>query len=179
TGGLALKFYASVRMESKRVTHVKDGDETIGAETRVRVVKNKIAPPFRNAEFEILHDRGIDFEGDVLKLAIEDEVIEKSGAHFSYKDQRLGQGKDKAVEFLRENPAVRDEIVATVLEKRKPKPADADALEQAAKDEAEAAAELTAVGAAPEPARKRRGKAGDGEAPSPATPGLAPGPLAL
>src|SRR5438270_6875964 len=80
TGGLALKFYASVRMEVKRVTHVKDGDETIGAETRVRVVKNKIAPPFRNAEFEILHDRGIDYEGDVLKLALEDEVVDKSGA---------------------------------------------------------------------------------------------------
>ena len=90
TGGLALKFYASVRMEVKRVTHVKDGDETIGAETRVRVVKNKIAPPFRNAEFEILHDRGIDFEGDVMKLALEDEVVQKSGAFFSYKDQRLG-----------------------------------------------------------------------------------------
>jgi recombination protein RecA len=166
TGGLALKFYASVRMEAKRVTHVKDGDETIGAETRVRVVKNKIAPPFRNAEFEILHDRGIDFEGDVLKLALEDEVIEKSGAHFSYKDQRLGQGKDKAVEFLRENPAVRDEIAASVLEKRKPKTADAEALEQAAKDEAEAAAELAAIGEAPEPAAaptKRRGKAASGE----------------
>ena len=79
TGGLALKFYASVRMEVKRVTHVKDGDETIGAETRVRVVKNKIAPPFRNAEFELMHDRGIDYEGDVLKLALEDEIIDKSG----------------------------------------------------------------------------------------------------
>ena len=163
TGGLALKFYASVRMEAKRVTHVKDGDETIGAETRVRVVKNKIAPPFRNAEFEILYDRGIDFEGDVLKLALEDEVVEKSGAHFSYKDQRLGQGKDKAVQFLRENHAVRDEIAAAVLEKRKPKPAENEALEQMSKDEAEAAAELAAMGEAPEPApaegKKKRGKA--------------------
>src|SRR5581483_9090429 len=114
TGGLALKFYASVRMESKRITHVKDGDETIGAETRVRVVKNKVAPPFRNAEFNILHDRGIDYEGDVLKLALEDEVIDKSGAFFSYKDQRLGQGKDNVVQFLRDNPTIRDEIAAAV-----------------------------------------------------------------
>lgn len=164
TGGLALKFYASVRMEAKRVTHVKDGDETIGAETRVRVVKNKIAPPFRNAEFEILYDRGIDFEGDVLKLALEDEVVEKSGAHFSYKEQRLGQGKEKAVQFLRENHGVRDEIAAAVLEKRKPKPAENEALEQMSRDEAEAAAELAAMGEAPDapaPAegKKKRGKA--------------------
>jgi recombination protein RecA len=164
TGGLALKFYASVRMEAKRVTHVKDGDETIGAEMRVRVVKNKIAPPFRNAEFEILHDRGIDFEGDVLKLAIEDEVIEKSGAHFSYKDQRLGHGKENAVVFLRDNPSVRDEIAAMVLEKRKPKVGDAEAAEElAARQEAEAAAELAALGEAPDtaPAPKRRGKGGE------------------
>lgn len=164
TGGLALKFYASVRMEAKRVTHVKDGDETIGAETRVRVVKNKIAPPFRNAEFEILYDRGIDFEGDVIKLALEDEVVEKSGAHFSYKDQRLGQGKEKAVQFLRENHAVRDEIAAAVLEKRKPQPPENQALEQMSKEEAEAAAELAAMGEAPDapvPAegKKKRGKA--------------------
>ncbi|MBN9523981.1 recombinase RecA [bacterium] len=165
TGGLALKFYASVRMEVKRITHVKDGDETIGAETRVRVVKNKIAPPFRNAEFEILHDRGIDYEGDLLKLALEDELVEKSGAFFSYKEQRLGQGKDKAVMFLRENPAVREELTAAVLEKRKPKPSSQelmDAAAAAAKEEAEAAAELSAIGEAPEPAaepKKRRGKA--------------------
>jgi recombination protein RecA len=161
TGGLALKFYASVRMEAKRVTHVKDGDETIGAETRVRVVKNKVAPPFRNAEFEILHDRGIDYEGDVLKLALEDEVIEKSGAHFSYKDQRLGQGKENAAQFLRDNPAVRDEIAKIVLEKRKPKTGDAEEAEAlAAKEEAEAAAELAALGEAPdEPVvTKKRGR---------------------
>lgn len=165
TGGLALKFYASVRMEAKRVTHVKDGDETIGAETRVRVVKNKIAPPFRNAEFEILYDRGIDFEGDLMKLAQEDEIIEKSGAHFSYKDQRLGQGKEKAVQFLRENHAIRDEIAAAVREKRKPQPAENQALEQMSKEEAEAAAELAAMGEAPDAApapaegKKKRGKA--------------------
>ena len=151
TGGLALKFYASVRMEAKRVTHVKDGDETIGAETRVRVVKNKIAPPFRNAEFEILHDRGINYEGDVLTLALEDEVIEKSGAHFSYKEQRLGQGKDNAVQYLRDNTAIRDEIAKIVLEKRKPKTGDAEvAVAMAEKDEVEAAAELAAIGEAPD-----------------------------
>ncbi len=161
TGGLALKFYASVRMEVKRVTHVKDGDETIGAETRVRVVKNKIAPPFRNAEFELLHDRGIDFEGDVLKLALEDEIIDKAGAHFSYKEQRLGQGARNAVEFLRENPAVRDEIAALVREKRKPKVVDEAALAAtAAQGEAEAAAELAALGeeVLTEAPKKKRGK---------------------
>ena len=162
TGGLALKFYASVRMEVKRITHVKDGDETVGAETRVRVVKNKIAPPFRNAEFEILHDRGIDYEGDLLKLALEDELVEKSGAFFSYGDQRMGQGKEKAVQFLRDNPAVRDEIVQAVLQKRKPRALEAE-LEAQAKEETEAAAELAAVtGEAPEPApaeKKKRGKA--------------------
>ena len=163
TGGLALKFYASVRMEAKRVTHVKDGDETIGAETRVRVVKNKIAPPFRNAEFEILHDRGINYEGDVLKLALEDEVIDKSGAHFSYKDQRLGQGKENASQFLRDNPAVCAEIAKIVLENRKPKVGDAEAAAAlAAKEEAEAAAELAAIGEAPDPVPappKKKGKA--------------------
>ncbi len=168
TGGLALKFYASVRMEVKRITHVKDGDETIGAETRVRVVKNKIAPPFRNAEFDILHDRGIDYEGDLLRLAVEDEIVEKSGAFFSFKEQRLGQGKEKAVMFLRENTAVRDEITAAVLEKRKPKPSSQELMDAAAataQDESEAAAELAAIGEAPEPApeKKRRGKAAAGE----------------
>ena len=162
TGGLALKFYASVRMEAKRVTHVKDGDETIGAETRVRVVKNKIAPPFRNAEFELLHDRGIDFEGDLLKLALEDEIIDKSGSFFSYKEQRLGQGAKNAVEFLRENAAVRDEIANLIREKRKPKVVDEAALAAtAAPEEAEAAAALASLGedVAPEAPKKKRGKA--------------------
>lgn len=164
-GGLAMKFYASVRMEVKRITHVKDGDETIGAETRVRVVKNKIAPPFRNAEFELLHDRGIDYAGDVLKLALEDEIVDKSGAHFSYKDQRLGQGKEKVVQFLRENPAVTEQIVAEILTARKPRiledaKADADlaADELAAGEELE---KLAATAPPEEPApveKKKRGK---------------------
>jgi recombination protein RecA len=158
-GGLALKFFASVRMEAKRVTHVKDGDVTVGAETRVRVVKNKVAPPFRNAEFDILHDRGIDYEGDVLKLAVEDELVAKSGAFFSYEEQRLGQGKDKAVQFLRETPVVRDGIVAAVRAKRKPVAAEIDSAvaEQAARDEAVAAAELAALDAVPVPVRGKRG----------------------
>jgi len=163
TGGLALKFYASVRMEVKRVTHVKDGDETIGAETRVRVVKNKIAPPFRNAEFEILHDRGINYEGDLLKLAQEDELIEKgSGARFSYKGQQIGHGEANTVQYLRDNPAVRDEIAAAIMEKRKPKVLDTAALEaEAAKQEEEAAAELAALGAEVETPKKKRGKASE------------------
>jgi recombination protein RecA len=162
TGGLALKFYASVRMEVKRVTHVKDGDETIGAETRVRVVKNKVAPPFRNAEFEILHDRGINFEGDVLKLAIEDEIVEKkSGAQFLYKDQRIGHGETNAVQFLRDNVAVRDQIVAAILEKRKPRPADPADLEAATKEEEEAAAQLAALGEEVDSPRKKRVKAAE------------------
>jgi recombination protein RecA len=162
TGGLALKFYASVRMEVKRVTHVKDGDETIGAETRVRVVKNKVAPPFRNAEFEILHDRGINFEGDVLKLALEDEIVEKkSGSQFLYKDQRIGHGESNAVQFLRDNVAVRDQIVAAILEKRKPRPADPADLEAAAKEEEEAAAELAAIGEEVDSPKKKRAKASE------------------
>jgi recombination protein RecA len=164
TGGLALKFYASVRMEVKRITHVKDGDETIGGETRVRVVKNKIAPPFRNAEFNILHDRGIDYDGDVLKLAIEDEVIEKSGAHFSYKEQRLAHGEKATIQFLRDNPTIRDEIAQAVLLKRKPRILDDARLEvEAAKEEADAAAALAAIGEPPDPLpttseKKKRGK---------------------
>lgn len=162
TGGLALKFYASVRMEVKRITHVKDGEDVIGSETRVRVVKNKIAPPFRNAEFNILAECGIDYEGDLLKLAVEDEVVEKgSGARFLYKDQQIGHGEKNAVDYLKQNAAVREEIAAAVKEKRTPKVVDPAALEAAAaKDEAEAAAELAAIGEEVEATpKKKRGKA--------------------
>lgn len=162
TGGLALKFYASVRMEVKRITHVKDGEDIVGSETRVRVVKNKIAPPFRNAEFNIMNDRGIDFEGEVITMGVEDEIVEKaSGARFMYKDQQIGHGEKNAIQFLRDNPAVRDEIAAAVKEKRAPKVVDANALEAgAAAEEAEAAAELATLGEeVPEAPKKKRGKA--------------------
>jgi recombination protein RecA len=115
TGGLALKFYASVRLEVRKSTMIKDGDDPVGSEIKVKVVKNKIAPPFRTAEFSLMHDRGIDLEEDVLKIAVEDEIVAKAGAFFSYKDQRLGQGKDNAKVFLREHPEVRDAIIAEVL----------------------------------------------------------------
>ena len=117
TGGLALKFYASVRLEVRKSTMIKDGDEPVGSECKVKVVKNKIAPPFRTAEFALMHDRGIDLEDDVLKVAVDDEILTKSGAFYSYKDQRLGQGKDNAKTFLRDNPTIRDAIIAEVLAK--------------------------------------------------------------
>lgn len=151
TGGLALKFYASVRLEVRRSTAIKDGDETIGSETKIKVVKNKIAPPFRTAEVELMHDRGIDFEADLLKLAEEDDVIKKAGAFYSYGEQRLGQGKENAKIFLRENTGVRDLIVAQVMAKRMPAIATAE-LNGAEEEEPEPEE-------APAPAPKKRGKA--------------------
>jgi len=115
TGGLALKFYSSVRLEVRKAAMIKDGDDPIGSEVKVKVVKNKIAPPFRTAEFCLMHDRGIDLEDDVLKIAVEDEIVTKSGAFFSYKEQRLGQGKENAKIFLRENPLIRDAIMTEVF----------------------------------------------------------------
>ncbi len=120
SGGLALKFYASVRLEVRRSTAIKDGDSTIGSEVKVKVVKNKIAPPFRVAEIELYHDRGIDLEGDVIKLGVEEDVLTKAGAFLSYGETRLGQGKDNARTFLRENPAIRDEITAKIYAKKVP-----------------------------------------------------------
>lgn len=115
-GGLALKFYSSVRLEVRRSVAIKDGDETIGSEVKVKVVKNKIAPPFRTAEFEMMFDRGISYEGDLLNLAVNAEIVGKSGAFFSYKDQRLGQGKENAKQFLHDNPAICEEIRMKILE---------------------------------------------------------------
>jgi recombination protein RecA len=115
---LALKFYASVRLDIRKVGQIKQGDVPIGTEVKVKVVKNKVAPPFRQAEFEMMHDHGISREGDLINLAIEDKVIDKSGAWLNYGDVRLGQGKEKAKEYLRENPALVEEITRKVLEKR-------------------------------------------------------------
>jgi recombination protein RecA len=117
TGGNALKFYASVRMDIRRIGSIKKGDEVIGSETRVKIVKNKVAPPFRSAEFDILYGSGFSREGEILELGVLHGVLEKSGAWYIYKDDRLGQGKDNAREFLIENPALAGEIEARIREK--------------------------------------------------------------
>lgn len=118
SGGLALKFYSSVRLDIRKVTGVKDGEETVGARVKVRVVKNKVAPPFRVAEFDLMYDRGISREGDLLDLALEDKLIDKSGSWLNYGELRLGQGRENAKQYLRDNPALVDEITRKVLEKR-------------------------------------------------------------
>jgi recombination protein RecA len=118
SGGLALKFYSSVRLDIRKVTGVKDGEETIGSRVKVRVVKNKVAAPFKAAEFDLMYDRGISREGDLLDLGIEDKLIEKSGSWISYGEMRLGQGRENAKQYLRDNPALADEITRKVLEKR-------------------------------------------------------------
>jgi recombination protein RecA len=106
TGGNALKFYASVRLDIRRTGSIKKGDEVIGNETKVKVVKNKVAPPFRSAEFDILYGEGISREGEVLDLGATCNVVEKSGAWYSYAGDRIGQGKDNAREYLREHPEI-------------------------------------------------------------------------
>jgi recombination protein RecA len=118
SGGLALKFYSSVRLDIRKVTGIKEGDETVGSRVKVRVVKNKVAPPFRQTEVDLMHDRGISREGDLLDLGIEDGIIQKSGGHHSYGDIRLGNGRENAKQFLRDNPALVEEISRKVLEKR-------------------------------------------------------------
>jgi len=116
TGGNALKFYASVRVDIRRIAAIKDGEEVIGNRTRAKVVKNKVAPPFREAEFDILYGRGISFEGDVLDLAVEMKIVDKSGAWFNYGSERLGQGREKARDYLKENREVLAKIEAQVRE---------------------------------------------------------------
>jgi len=117
TGGNALKFYASVRLDIRRIGSVKNGDEIIGSETRVKVVKNKVAPPFKQAEFEILYNEGISREGEIIELGVQLGLVDKAGAWFSYKGQRIGQGKDNVRIFLREHPEMAQEIETKVREK--------------------------------------------------------------
>ena len=109
-GGRALKFYASVRMDIRRIDSIKQGDEIIGNRTRIKVIKNKVAPPFRQAEFDIMYNGGISREGNVLDVGVKEEIVQKSGAWFSYKDIRLGQGRENAKQYLKENPEVLNEI---------------------------------------------------------------------
>ena len=117
TGGNALKFYASMRLDIRKVTSLKQGQDVIGMRTRVKVVKNKVAPPFRETEFDIIFGEGISREGDLLDLAAENAIVEKSGAWYSYKGDRLGQGRDNTRIFLKEHPEILHEIEAGVLDK--------------------------------------------------------------
>ncbi|HNA04048.1 MAG TPA: DNA recombination/repair protein RecA, partial [Rhodocyclaceae bacterium] len=110
TGGNALKFYASVRLDIRRTGAIKKGDEVVGSETKVKVVKNKVAPPFRQAEFDILYGEGISREGEIVDMGVNHKMVEKSGAWYSYNGERIGQGKDNAREFLREHPEIAREI---------------------------------------------------------------------
>ena len=106
TGGRALKFYSSVRMDIRRIASIKDGDAVVGGRTRVKVVKNKVAPPFREAEFDVMYGEGISKTGDLLDLGVEKRIVEKSGAWFAYGGERLGQGRENAKQFLKDNPEV-------------------------------------------------------------------------
>jgi len=114
TGGNALKFYASVRLDIRRIGAIKKGDEVIGNETRVKVVKNKVAPPFRQTEFDILYGEGISRLGEILELGVQAGVVEKSGAWYAYKKDRIGQGKDNAREYLKEHPELAAELEAKI-----------------------------------------------------------------
>ncbi len=116
TGGNALKFYSSVRMDIRRIAQIKQGEEVIGNRTRVKVVKNKVAPPFRQAEFDIMYNRGISKTGDVLDLAVEKGIVEKAGAWFAYKDQKIAQGREAAKDYLEKNPKVMEELAKKVTE---------------------------------------------------------------
>ena len=128
TGGNALKFYASVRLDIRRIGAIKNGEEVVGNQTRVKVVKNKVAPPFREAEFEIMYGKGISREGEIIDIGSENGIIEKSGAWYSYKGERIGQGKDNVRIFLKEHPEIAQDIEAQIRVKLLPptKPADAE-----------------------------------------------------
>src|SRR4029453_9795845 len=114
TGGNALKFYASVRLDIRRIGAIKKGEEVVGNETRVKVVKNKIAPPFREALFDILYGEGISRHGEIIELGVANDIIDKSGAWYAYNGEKIGQGKDNTREFLREHPEMADEIEAKI-----------------------------------------------------------------
>jgi recombination protein RecA len=117
TGGNALKFYASMRLDIRRVGSIKKGDENIGNETRVKVVKNKVSPPFREAIFDIMYGSGISREGEIIDMGVEADIVDKSGSWYSYKGEKIGQGKDNARDFLKANPALAKEIEGLIREK--------------------------------------------------------------
>ena len=115
-GGNALKFYSSVRMDIRRIGTVKEGDEAVGNETRVKVVKNKVSPPFKQAEFQILYNKGINRLGEIIDKGVELDIIEKAGAWYSYNGEKIGQGKSKSIEFLEENKKLLNAIEKQVIE---------------------------------------------------------------
>ena len=123
TGGNALKFYSSVRLDIRRIGAIKKGDEVIGNQTRVKVVKNKVAPPFKKAEFDILYGEGSSREGELIDLGVENGLVEKSGAWYSYEGERIGQGKDNARQFLKDNPKLAEKLDKALREKLLPKAA--------------------------------------------------------
>jgi recombination protein RecA len=120
TGGNALKFYASVRLDIRRIGSVKKGEEVVGSETKVKVVKNKVAPPFKTAEFDIIYGHGINKAGEVIDAAVAAKIVDKSGAWYAYQGEKIGQGRDKSCEFLNDNPKLMDEIEQRVREHFKP-----------------------------------------------------------
>jgi recombination protein RecA len=127
TGGNALKFYSSVRLDIRRTGAVKEGDEVVGSETRVKVVKNKVAPPFRQAEFQILYGSGIYHNAEIIDLGVQIGLVEKSGAWYAYKGNKIGQGKANAAKYMSENPAIADEIEKAIRDQLLPKPSNAKA----------------------------------------------------
>jgi recombination protein RecA len=114
TGGNALKFYSSVRLDIRRIGAIKKADEVVGNETRVKIVKNKVAPPFKQVEFDILYGEGISHEGEIIDIGVKEGIVDKSGAWYSYNGERIGQGKDNVRNFLKENPDMADEIEAQI-----------------------------------------------------------------
>ena len=130
TGGRALKFYSSVRLDVRRIEAIKQQGEVIGNRTRIKVVKNKIAPPFREAEFDIMFGQGISKEGDILDIAADLDIVNKSGAWYAYKGDKIGQGRENAKTFLREHPEVRDEIEQQVREHFQPEEVEAESQEE-------------------------------------------------
>ena len=126
TGGRALKFYASVRLDIRRIGAIKKGDEIVGNQTRVKVVKNKVSPPFKLAEFEILYGHGISTEGEIIDLGVQNDLIQKSGSWYSYQGERIGQGKDKARNFLLENESVSNELKDNIRQIMLPDSEDAE-----------------------------------------------------
>ena len=137
TGGNALKFYSSVRLDIRRIGAIKKGDEVIGNQTRVKVVKNKVSPPFRMAEFEILYGEGISREGEIIEHGVAQGIIDKAGSWYSYGDDRIGQGKENVREYLKSNPDVAREIEQKIRAQLLPKTVDEKA---PAEDDSEAVA---------------------------------------